>query len=427
MSVSIASTRVGTRRYGIFALLLTMSLINYFDRAVLSIAMPVLIQAFSLTPVAVGYLLSAFIWSYAPLQFPAGILLDRWGTRRTAGGALALWSVATMLTGFAFNFASLFFTRLLLGVGESPTFPLIARAIREWAPVRERSLAFAITGSGGLLGTAFSSVLIAWLLGVVGWRASFFISGGMGLVWVAVWLTFFRDPKDAGWLSPGERQMILDERAPGGTQDTYAMPLRELLSYRTMWGLFLVQGLCNYANYMLLTWMPTYLVRSRGLNIMHSGVQTAIVYGGAVVLMLLFGRLCDRALTPAAVKAGKRRYAVAIFALGAAVVMLAPVTQSETLLLVELMVSVACTNTVFACNYSLTNDLLHAGRSIGSAIGFIQLGGNLLGLSAPIATGYMVEATGSFASAFVLSGALLCLGALVAMTAIRKPVGEAAT
>ncbi len=406
-------------------LLLAMSLINYFDRAVLSIAMPVLITVFNLTPVAVGYLLSAFIWTYAPLQFPGGMVLDRFGTRRTAATALAFWSLATALTGFSYNFGSLFFTRLLLGVGESPTFPLIARAIREWAPVRERALAFSITGSGGLLGTAFSSLLIAWLLGIVGWRVAFFISGAMGFVWLTVWLAFFRDPKDAPWLSAPEREMILAERSPGGTVDTHGMPLRELLSYGTMWGLFFVQGLCNYANYMFLTWLPTYLVRSRGLNILHSGLQTAIVYVGAVVLMLLFGRICDRMLTPGAVQAGKRRYAIVIFALGAAVMMLAPITGSEALLLAELMVSLACINSVFVNTYSLTNDLLHAGRSIGSAVGFIQLGGNLFGLAAPIATGYIVEATGSFSSAFLLAGGLLCIGALVTLTATRQPVGAA--
>jgi MFS family permease len=416
--------RPGRRRFIVYGLLFTMTLINYFDRTVLSVAMPVLIQQFALTPVAVGYLLSAFIWSYAPCQLPAGMLLDRWGTRRTAAGCIALWSAATALTGAATSFAFVFFTRLLLGIGESPTFPLAARAVREWAPVRERALAFSISGSGPAFGTAISAITIAWLLNAIGWRLAFVFSGALGFIWVAVWLALFRDPEKARWLPENERRMILRERAPGGTSEAHGMPLKELLSYQTMWGLFLVQGCVNYTQYLFLTWLPTYLVQSRGLNILHSGLQTGICYLGAMVLMIGMGRLCDFLLTPAAVQAGKRRYAVVILAFGASVMVLAPYTSSEMLLLAEITFSLACVQSVFVNTYSLTNDLLHAGRSIGAAVGWIQLGGNIFGLAAPIATGYIVAATGSFTSAFLLAGALLIIGAIVTLTMTRRPVGE---
>jgi MFS family permease len=357
------------RRYIVYGLLFVMTLINYFDRTVLSIAMPILMQQFALTPVAVGYLLSAFIWSYAPCQLPAGVLLDRWGTRKTAARCIAFWSLATALTAAATSFSFVFFTRLLLGIGESPTFPLAARAIREWAPVRERALAFAISGSGSAFGTGVSAITIAWLVNTVGWRLSFVFSGALGFVWVAVWLFAYRDPEQAPWLPAAERQMILTERSPGGTSSAGGMSLRELLSYQTMWGLFLVQGCVNYTQYLFLTWLPTYLVQSRGLNIMHSGIQTAICYLGAMVITLVLGRLCDHLLTPEAVAAGKRRYAVVFLAFGASVMMLAPYTASETALLAELTFSLACVQSVFVNTYSLTNDLLRAGSSIGAAIG----------------------------------------------------------
>ena len=376
MSNTIAGrTRaIPRKRYIVYLLLFTMTLINYFDRTVLSIATPELIRVFNLSPIAVGYLASAFIWSYAPCQLPAGLVLDRWGTRKTAARCIALWSAATALAGGAFNYASLFAARLLLGVGESPTFPLAARAIREWAPVRERSLAFSISGTGPAFGTAFGAIICAWLIGAVGWRIAFVVSGAMGFLWILAWLALYRDPEQASWLPPEERDMILAERAPGGTTDTTHMPLKELLSYQTMWGLFLVQGCVNYTQYLFLTWLPTYLVQSRGLNIMHSGLQTAICYLGAVVLTLLFGHICDSMLTAESVTAGKRRYAVVIFAAGAAVMVLAPFTESETLLLAEITFSLACVQSVFVNTYGLTNDLLQAGKSIGTAIGWVQLG-----------------------------------------------------
>jgi len=323
----------------------------------------------------------------------------------------------------ATSFAFVFFTRLLLGIGESPTFPLAARAIREWAPVRERALAFSISGSGPAFGTAVSAITIAWLVDAIGWRLAFVFSGALGFLWVAVWLLTYRDPEDAAWISETERQVILTERSPGGTSDAHGMTLKELLSYQTMWGLFLVQGCVNYTQYLFLTWLPTYLVQSRGLNILHSGVQTAICYLGAMILTIGMGRLCDRMLTPAAVQAGKRRYAVVILAFGASVMVLAPYTASETLLLAEITFSLACVQSVFVNTYSLTNDLLHAGKSIGAAVGWIQLGGNIFGLAAPIVTGYIVAITGSFTSAFLLAGALLIIGAIVTLTMTHRPVG----
>lgn len=416
-----------SRRYVIYLLLFCMTLINYFDRTVLAIAMPVLISTFALTPVAVGYLLSSFIWSYAPCQLPAGLVLDRWGTRRTAARCIGFWSAATMLASVSWSFGFLFFTRLLLGIGESPTFPLAARAIREWAPVRERALAFSISGSGPAFGTAISAVTVGWLVSAVGWRFSFVISGALGFVWVAVWLAWFRDPEEASWLPLAERRMILAERAPGGTTATHGMPLKELLSYQTMWGLFLVQGCVNYTQYLFLTWLPTYLVQTRHLNILHSGFQTGICYAGAMVLTLIFGWICDRLLTPEAVRAGKRRWAVVILAFGAAVMIFAPFTPSEPLLLTEITISLACVQSVFVNTYSLTNDLLHAGKSIGAAIGWVQFGGNIFGLAAPIATGYIIAATGSFTSAFVVAGVLLVVGAAIALTMTRRPVGAPAT
>ena len=415
--------RSGRKRFIVYGLLFTMTLINYFDRTVLSVAMPVLIQQFALTPVAVGYLLSAFIWSYAPCQLPAGMTLDRWGTRKTAARCIAFWSAATALTGAATSFPFVFFTRLLLGIGESPTFPLAARAIREWAPVKERALAFSISGSGPAFGTAVSAITIAWLVSTIGWRLAFVFSGVLGFAWVVIWLQVYRDTEEARWLSTGERQMILSERSPGGTSGTGGMTLKALLSYQTMWGLFLVQGCVNYTQYLFLTWLPTYLVQSRGLNIMHSGLQTGICYLGAMVLTIGLGRLCDHLLTPEAVQAGKRRYAVVILAFGASVMVLAPYTASETMLLTEITFSLACVQSVFVNTYALTNDLLHAGQSIGTAVGWIQFGGNIFGLAAPIVTGYIVATTGSFTSAFLLAAALLIIGAVVTLTMTHRPVG----
>ncbi len=230
-----AVARVTYRRYVILALLASMTFLNYLDRAVLSMAAPLLKQIFALSPVQVGYLLSAFVWGYGICMLPAGLLLDRFGTRRVAAACLALWSFATMLTGLSVGYVSLFVTRLLLGAGEAPTFPVGARVVREWAPLRERGLATAVLTGGITAGTALGSLGIAWLIEEVSWRGAFLISGALGFVWVAAWLLLFRSPERASWLPPQERAMILATRGNETATELDSVTLRQLLRSRTLW------------------------------------------------------------------------------------------------------------------------------------------------------------------------------------------------
>lgn len=415
-------------RYLIFALLATMVLLNYLDRTVLSVAMPILREEFQLSPIAVGYLLSSFIWTYGLCMIPAGLLLDRIGTRRMAAGCLALWSFATMLTGVATGYAALFGTRLLLGAGEAPTFPVGASAVREWAPVRERGFATALLTTGITLGTAVGSLLIGWLLGIVGWRWAFVVSGGLGFIWVAIWLALYRTPEEAGWLPEAERRLILETRSQDAParRDADAgaarITLGELLRSRTMWGITLTQGCANYTQYLFLTWLPSFLVQSRGSEVFGSAVDTAACYIGATVLIVVIGIISDRLLTAEAVAAGKRRIGIVILLLLASITAYTPYAESHLVLLALISVSIACVNSVFAMQWSLTNDLLRSSGSIGTAIAVMQVGGQIFGLAAPIATGYIVAATGGFTGAFVAAGVLLFVGALISLTMTRQPI-----
>jgi MFS family permease len=411
------------RRYIIYGLLFFLTVINYFDRVVLSIAMPTLSQEFSLTPISEGWLLSAFIWIYVILQVPGGVLLDRMGTRRLTALAVGFWSLATAATSLSFNYLTLFITRILLGIGEAPTFPAGIRAVREWAPMRERAWATAIFQSGPAFGTATSAVVVGWMLTTIGWRAAFAVSGSIGLIWVAIWLIFFRDPSEARFLSTAERDMILAERSPGGTTGI-GLSIAQLMQYRTMWGLFLVQGCVNYTQYLALTWLPSYLVRSRGINLLNSGVYLAIVYLGACAITLIGGRISDAVLTHEAAQRGMRRHVLVFFCALSCAMLAVPFVTTTWGLLLALTLSLAGVQSALGANYSLVSDLVRAGGGIGKAVSWLQLGGNIFGLAAPILTGYIIAATGSYTSAFMLAGGLLLLGAVFALTMTRRPVGD---
>jgi MFS family permease len=266
-------------RYAIYGLLFLVSVVTYFDRVVLSLTLPALSRDFGLGVIEQGYLLSAFLWIYVCLLVPAGVVLDWMGTRRLVATAMTFWSLMTIASGATFNFASMLVTRILLGVGEAPAYPACVRAVREWAPLRERAFATSVFGAGANFGTAVSTVAITWVITVAGWRMAFVVSGASGLVLVVVWLIFYHDPRTAHWLGREEFQ---------------------LARYRAMWALVIVMGCINYTNYLTLSWLPTYLVRSRGLDLMHSGYDFAIINIGACLFTLLFGRLSDAALTPEA-------------------------------------------------------------------------------------------------------------------------------
>jgi MFS family permease len=410
------------RRYYIFGLLFFLSMITYFDRVMLSIVMPALSKDFSLGPVAEGYLLSAFFWIYIVLQIPAGMTLDRFGTRQVLAIAVTIWSLATGLTALATSYLGVFLGRLMLGVGEAPSYPSGIRSIRAWAPHRERALATAIFSCGATLGSAFSAILIGWVVSVAGWRAAFAVSGAIGLIWVVAWLLMFRDPSETRWLREPERRMILAERSPGGTEGV-GLSIVQLARYRTMWGMLIVMGCLNYANYVALGWLPAYLVRSRNMDLLHSSYNFAFVYICAGLLTLGLGRLSDRALAGRPASTGTRRYGVVLCSIVASSVLLVPFLSSMTMVLIVLTIATTGMQSAFTNLYSQLNDVVIAGGGIGKAVSFLQLGGNLFGVCAPIVTGYLVAETGSFTSAFVFDGILVMIGAVVSLTLTGRPVG----
>jgi MFS family permease len=420
-----AGQGVPRRRVLVYALLFLMSAINYGDRAALSIGAPAIAKEFGLSPVQIGYVLSSFLWTYFLFNLPAGLIADRFGARRSAAFAVALWSAATALTGATFSLWFLIATRMVMGVGEAFGFPVGNRAVREWAPVTERGFATALFSSGQAFGTAATSIVTAWLITVAGWRLAFTLLGGIGFVWVAAWLLFYHDPRSTWWLSSGERDLVVAGRDI--TPDAAGLSVAELLRWGSTWGLIGVQICANFTNFLLLTWLPGYLVMNRQIDLMHSGLYTATCYIVACVLTILVGAVADRVLGAEGLRAGKRRGLVAILLVGSSVMVLSPFTDSHVIMLVLMTVSLTCIQSALAMNYALTSDLLRQGQGIGTLIGLLLTFSNGFGILAPIITGYIVAITNQFDAAFELAAALVLIGAALAMTATRRSIGELPT
>lgn len=417
---------VGHRRYWIYAFICTLTIINYIDRSTLPLVAKEVSATFHLSPVAMGYLLSSMNWTYLLVLIPGGMICDRWGTKITTSVCIALWSACAMAGGLASSFSFLLMTRLGLGLGEGPSYPTTGRIIREWAPLDERAVATTLFNVGGYAGPAIAALLVTWIASDFGWRASFYVTGALGFIWLAFWLVWYQVPERSTWLSQQERDKVLAERdaGPSGVIDTGdQISVLGLLRYPSMWALAFTQGCGVYSHYFLLSWLPSYLANTRGLTILNTGYYVTVPYAVATVLALALARLCDRALTARQIRAGGRRVAVAVSLLASSVILFAPAVNSITAIMIMITVSVTANATALSMNHTMTNDLLRVPSSAGKAFGILATGGNTFGMLAPIITGYLVSGTGGYDMAFQIAGGLLAMGAIVSFLFTRTSIG----
>jgi len=415
------------RRYWVFFLLFLFNLIAYVDRVNMSVAGKPIAHEFGLSPIALGYLFSSFLWAYVLMMLPGGRLIDHWGTHVMASIATAVWSTAQMATGIVGSFATMLVARLGLGVGEAPFAPVTYGSVRAWSPYTERGTAIAAVSAGPPLGLALGAPVVGWLIERLSWRWSFIITGAVGFVWVVVWLSLVSSVEKTRWLPSAERERILAERNAGIEPPSHGgVGYLGLIRCPAMWGLFISQGCLVYTFYLYMSWLPNYLQTTRGISIVGSGLYTAIPFVFAALVCIIANWFGDRLLSAAAVHAGKRRYLVALCLLLTAVGLAIPFVQPLAGVMTLVTIAVSFANVGPAANGALVADILRSPADAGRAFAFLVLGGNTFGLLAPIVTGYIVAATGSFNSAFVAAGVLALIGAVAALALSRGTLGERA-
>jgi MFS family permease len=414
---------MGYRRFWVAMLLFCVVIINYMDRVALSVAAKPIEAEFGLSPVAMGYLFSSFLWTYVLCLIPIGLIVDRIGTKTVIGGGLLLWSAATAFTGLSWNFASILVGRLLMGAGEATSYPGGGRVIRDWIPEGERGVVTALFNSGAVAGPAIGALVAGWLVSTFQWRTAFVALGCFGLVWLVAWLIWFGPPERVTWLSACERDRILRERHgrdldeihEGATQSSLA----HIMSCPTMYGLMLSQACIVYSLYLFLTWLPSYLQATLHLDAMATGLFTAIPYALTIVLGMAIAWISDRLLRPDTLRSGGRRYFVVAMMILGLTILAAPVVHDTVLLLAVMTIVLTASNTASGFNLTMVNDLAENPRDASRIMSLVVFGGNSCGLLAPIVTGYVVSATGGFDWAFRIAAGLLVVGAILSVTLTR--------
>jgi MFS family permease len=405
-------TTVPGRRWWIAALLGFGVWVNYLDRVNISVSQEALHNTFGITTVMFGYLLSAYSWSYALMQLPSGVLLDRFGVRRIGCLSTFLWSVASFAAAVSSGVATFFGARLLLGVGEAPTFPANSKATGYWFPESERSLGTAFFDGAAKLGPALGVPLMGLLLLHFGWRWSFAATGLISFFYFVLFYWFYRNPSEDKALTEEERQFIREGGAqPEGTGKTgKGASLSYLLRQRKVAGLVLGFAAYNYTFYLLLTWLPSYLSMALHVKLSNSVLYTSIPWLFATCAEFAVGGWLVNVLIQRGWDASRVRQTVLVvgtsFGLG---ILGAARAHTPALALFWISVSLAGLSVASPVGWSIPSLIAPKG-SVGRLGGILNFGNQLSAIVAPIVTGYIAATTHSFAWAFAAAAAFLLLG-----------------
>jgi ACS family glucarate transporter-like MFS transporter len=428
-----AATRRGRLRYWILLLIFVLTVVNYADRSIISIAGPSMSDELHFDAVTMGYIFSAFGWSYVIGQLPGGWILDKFGTKWVYAISITLWSIFTVAQGAVGFFTGaaavglLFALRFCVGLAEAPSFPANARIVSAWFPTAERGFASAVFNSAQYFATVIFAPLMGWIVHDFGWRHVFAVMGVIGIVMAIIWLKVIYPPR----LHPRIGKAELDHMEQGGAlldledrkQIQKAGPswsaIKQLLGNRMLIGIYIAQYCITTLTYFFLTWFPVYLVKERGLSILQAGFAAVLPALCGFIGGLLGGAISDAILK----RTGSLTMARKI-----------PIIAGMLLSMV-----------ILVCNYVDTSALVIGfmtlsffGKGMGSLgwavvadtspkevpglnAGLFNTFGNIAGITTPIAIGYIVQASGgSFTGALVF----VALNALVALASYLFVVGE---
>ena len=396
------------KRWGSIALLFSAAVINFIDRGSISVALPLIASELNFSPSAQGTLLSAFFWSYAMMQIPLGWAVDRFDTKWVYAGAFALWSVACGLTGFAGSLITLTVVRMILGIGESAYFTSGTKLVSELFKPTARGFPAGLVECGTSFGLAIGTILTAYLCERFGWRRMFMLIGFSGLVWLIPWSLFIPPRR----LRPFGELSRIDAARPGNS--------RSLTWNRDLLGVSIGFFCYNYRFYLLMTWLPTYLVKDRQMSILGAGVLSALPYWVYSVLQPIGGRLGDvlirRGFDPSKVRKG---LVVFGFICGLLVV-LVPFASSVSLVFALLMAS--SLTGIAVANMLVIQQTCAPLAEIGRWAGVMNFSGNLSGIAAPFITGLLVQRTGSYVVPFTLGALAMIPGLLAYVFVVGKVV-----
>lgn len=394
--------------------------INYLDRTIVSVAAPLIQQELNIDPAWMGVIFSAFGWSYMAMQLPSGILIDRYGAKRTFTWSLTLWSLCTMLFGAAGNALQLMLLRVGLGATEAPCFPSAQRVVASWFPKRERGRAVSRYVSGQFIGLAFFAPLLAWAVTTVGWKLVFVACGALGLLFALVWRRHYREPDQCTRANDAERALILDTDAlPGSQQPPFRWAtVGALVAKRELWGVYIAKFSLTSTLFFFFTWFPNYLVHEKGMDLIKAGLWASVPFIAAMAGMLVGGHWSDAMSRRGISHTWARKLPVMLGMLLCSSLFIANYLAMP--LAVIAVLSVAFFGQGMAGGLDAIVVDMVPSQGTATAVGLCQLCANVGGAVTPLVIGLIIQATGSYIGGLVYVSIMALLGVFAVAVMIRR-------
>ena len=400
--------RKPTASDAVLGLLCLMYLITYIDRVNVATAAGEIRKELSLSATQWGIIASAFGYPYILFQIFGGWVGDRFGPRWTLFACGLVWATATILTGLAGSFMLLFLVRVMLGFGEGATFPVATRAMQAWTPPDRRGFAQGITHAFARFGNAITPPIVAWLVVTVSWRGSFVALGGISLIWVVVWVLYFRNvPAEHPGITPEELALLPNRGGPPAVRRV-DVPWKRLAV--RMLPVTVVYFCYGWTLWLYINWLPQFFQQEYNLQIMSSARYSSTVFAAGVVGDYVGGVISDSILRRTGdLRKARRNVIVAAFLSSA--VFLVPIflTRDLNVIVFSLAGAFFCAELVIGPIWAVPMDI--APKYSGTASGFMNTGSAIAAVLSPLAFGYLADLTGNWHVPFIGSLGLLLLGA----------------
>ncbi|MBE9603962.1 MFS transporter [Acetobacteraceae bacterium H6797] len=411
------------RRHLVIFLLFLAGIINYMDRSALSIAAPAVSTDLGLSPSQMGLIFSSFFFGYAIFNFIGGYMSDKAGPHRVFSLSMAVWSAFCAFTGLATGFISMLLIRVGFGVGEGPFSSTANKMVSNWFPRREAGTAIGIANGGTPLGGAIAGPLVGFVVLHFGWRLSFFVVAAIGFIWLLFWLMLAsNDPQKDPRVSAEEKADIAGDRpepivATTSSGAGLGQYLKKPVVLATAFAFF---GY-NYILFFFLTWFPTYLTKARGLSMHDMSLVTVIPWILGCVGLILSGVVTDAIYRRTGNALFSRKIVLVVCLAAAALgIILAGFMTTATSAVALVALTVFALYLTGAIYWAIVQDVVPPHR-VGGVSGFIHGLANTAGIIGPAVTGFIVEGTGSFTSAFVLAGGIAVLGVVAVLVFVKAP------
>jgi len=451
--ISPARIKKTNVRWIVVVVLFFITIINYADRSTISLAGPAIAKELGMDSISMGYIFSAFGWSYVLFQLPGGYLLDRFGSKKVYAFGIFFWSLFTFFQSFvgfltgAIAITTLFALRFMVGAAEAPSFPANSRIVAAWFPASERGTASAIFNSAQYAATVIFAPLMGWLIYNFGWHYVFAVMGVLGMFFTLVWHKYIHNPKDHPMINDAEVEYITqggglvdmdqakkdvckqegsdmqcdivqEDKEAGKQEGPNLQYIKELLKNRMMVGIYVAQYCINAITYFFITWFPVYLVQARGMTILKAGFAASVPAIFGFLGGILGGMISDLLLKKGYSLTVARKVPI-VGGMLLSMSMLACNYVDTQWMIIAIMGLAFFGKGLGALGWAVNSDT--APKQIAGLSGaLLNTCGNLSSITTPIAIGYIIQTSGSFNGALIY----VVFHAFIAIVSYLFVVGE---